>query len=76
MPRSSSHSVMRCLADSESRSLKTSEFTSRPAPVKAASPSQSPEAGAITCLMGKPYLRANSKSRSSCAGTLITAPVP
>ena len=29
-----------------------------------------------TCLIGSVYLCANSKSRSSCAGTLMTAPVP
>jgi hypothetical protein len=31
---------------------------------------------AITCLIGRPYLLANSKSRSSWPGTAITAPVP
>ena len=33
-------------------------------------------AGAITVLTGKSYFLANSKSRSSCAGTAITAPEP
>ena len=32
--------------------------------------------GAMTCRIGRPYLRANAKSRSSCAGTPITAPSP
>ncbi len=31
---------------------------------------------AMTCLMGNPYFFANAKSRSSCAGTPITAPSP
>ena len=31
---------------------------------------------AITCLIGSPYFFANAKSRSSCAGTPITAPSP
>ena len=30
----------------------------------------------ITCRIGKPYFLANAKSRSSCAGTPITAPSP
>ena len=30
----------------------------------------------MTTLIGNPYLLANSKSRWSCAGTAITAPVP
>ena len=30
----------------------------------------------MTTGTGSPYLFANSKSRSSCAGTPITAPVP
>ena len=32
--------------------------------------------GAMTRWMGRPYLVANSKSRSSWAGTLMMAPVP
>ena len=35
-----------------------------------------PSAGFTTCLIGSPYFVANSWSRSSCAGTAITAPVP
>jgi hypothetical protein len=31
---------------------------------------------AITCLIGRPYFFAKAKSRSSCAGTPITAPSP
>ena len=34
------------------------------------------EATATTCLIGKEYLSAKAKSRSSCAGTPITAPSP
>ncbi len=30
----------------------------------------------ITCLIGRPYFFAKPKSRSSCAGTAITAPSP
>ena len=36
----------------------------------------SPSTGRMTTRMGSAYLRANSKSRSSCAGTAMTAPVP
>ncbi len=32
--------------------------------------------GWMTTLIGRPYSFANSKSRWSCAGTAITAPVP
>ncbi len=32
--------------------------------------------GRTTTRIGSSYFRANSKSRSSCAGTAITAPVP
>ncbi len=35
-----------------------------------------PPSGWITTSMGSEYFRANSKSRWSCAGTAITAPVP
>ena len=35
-----------------------------------------PSAGRTTTLIGRLYFRANSKSRWSCAGTAITAPVP
>jgi hypothetical protein len=38
--------------------------------------SRSPFAGWITTRIGSPYFLANSKSRWSWAGTLITAPVP
>jgi hypothetical protein len=38
--------------------------------------STGPACGATTCAIGKPCLCAKSKSRSSCAGTAITAPVP
>ena len=30
----------------------------------------------MTCRIGSPYFFANAKSRSSCAGTPITAPSP
>jgi hypothetical protein len=36
----------------------------------------SPSAGWMTTWTGSRYFRANAKSRSSCAGTAITAPVP
>ncbi len=42
--------------------------------VKAWSSGSSPSAGAITGTIGSACLRANSKSRSSCAGTAMTAP--
>ena len=37
---------------------------------------QSCRYGLMTCTIGRPYFVANSKSRSSCAGTLMMAPVP
>ncbi len=42
----------------------------------APSPTGSPPAGATTGRIGRPYFWANSKSRWSCAGTPMTAPVP
>jgi hypothetical protein len=36
----------------------------------------SPPGGATTCWIGSPNLVAKSKSRWSCAGTAMTAPVP
>ena len=44
--------------------------------VNAAPAGASPPAGAITGTIGSPCCVANSKSRSSCAGTAMTAPVP
>ena len=38
--------------------------------------SSSPSGGFTTTAIGSPYFFANSKSRWSCAGTAITAPVP
>jgi hypothetical protein len=35
-----------------------------------------PSSGCMTTFIGMPYFFANSKSRWSCAGTLMTAPVP
>ena len=37
---------------------------------------RSPSSGLMTALIGSAYFVANSKSRSSCAGTAITAPSP
>ena len=55
------------------------ERTRRPGPscaaVIAAGSSASPS-GCTTTATGRPYVRANSKSRWSWAGTAITAPVP
>src|SRR5712691_8085954 len=47
--------------------------TPKPAPETGALPGV---AGATTCLIGSPNLVANSRSRSSCAGTPMIAPVP
>ena len=45
--------------------------------VGAAFPEEDPaRETATTCLIGNAYLRAKAKSRSSCAGTPITAPSP
>ena len=46
------------------------------ASVSASADGTRPSAGRTTTRIGSAYLRANSKSRSSCAGTAITAPVP
>ena len=64
-------------ASSEGVPSNCPEFTSTPGSRYACvsgSPSQS--SGAITTGMGSPNSSANSKSRSSCAGTPMTAPVP
>jgi hypothetical protein len=53
------------------------ELMFTPSPVNAAFESiVEPSAGFITCTMGMPNFFANSKSRSSCAGTAMIAPVP
>ena len=57
------------------------ESTRRPYSVKASfislsDAAQRPSSGWITTRNGISYLRANSKSRWSCAGTAMTAPVP
>jgi hypothetical protein len=61
--------------------VKAPEFERIPSSVKAASAvvasiSGVPSAGAMTGTIASPYSFANSKSRWSWAGTLITAPVP
>ena len=50
-------------------SLETASVSASPVGISAS-------AGLTTTRIGSSYLRANSKSRSSCAGTAITAPVP
>ena len=58
---------------------KSSLLTVLPGPSYAAgrlSPSRDGPSGWMTTRTGKPYFRANSKSRSSCAGTAMMAPVP
>ena len=58
---------------------KSPELTITPSAVKAASMlagSRTWPSGLMTTLTGRPYLRANSKSRWSWAGTPMTAPVP
>src|ERR1700693_6048833 len=79
-PRASASADMFWIARSEARPVYGPEFTSLPYSMNAA-PSDSgvsdlPSFGCTTIGIANPYLAANSKSRSSCAGTHITAPVP
>ncbi len=46
------------------------------ASVMPGSTASAPSTGRITGRTAMPYLRQNSKSRSSCAGTAMMAPVP
>ena len=57
-------------ASARSRSMSASAFASN----FARSPAEG--LGITTGRIGRPYLVANSKSRSSCAGTAMIAPVP
>ncbi len=54
-------------------------FTITPGPTYASRislPFSPPPFGAITSRIGSPYFFAKAKSRSSCAGTAMIAPVP
>ena len=58
---------------------KTAEFTIEPVPGQDSvivAPSSDSPSGCTTTRTSMPYFRANSKSRSSCAGTAMIAPVP
>ncbi len=63
---------------STSSPVKRPEFTRRPVPEYASVSGVSPSSPspATTRRMGRPNLVANSKSRSSCPGTAMMAPVP
>ena len=79
IPRFSASAVMRAMASADSSPSKPLLFTVRPGPSYAASifaGSSARSGGWITTRMGRPYFRANSKSRVSCAGTDMMAPVP
>ena len=69
---------MAAFAWATGKPLKAPEFTSTPSPTTASSngvSALSPGA-AMTRRMGKPKRVANSKSRRSCPGTAMIAPVP
>ena len=82
MPRRSAFSAMTRWASSDQRPVYSPESTTRPgseyaAVIVAASSGAAPlPSGWMTTRTERPYFRANSKSRWSCAGTAITAPVP
>ena len=80
MPRSSASSVMAAVAASDVMPSYLPELNSMPSfdvgVVERALAGASPSAGRITGTIGRLYFCAKSKSRSSCAGTPITAPVP
>ena len=80
MPLAWASAVIRWRAWSEGAPSHGPECTRTPsfdtASVSAASSGTSPPAGATTTRIGSRYFRANSKSRSSWAGTAMTAPVP
>jgi len=70
---------MRSFARSLSSPVNSPESTRRPGPSHAASMlpgSRRSPSGCTTTRTGSPYMRANSKSRWSCAGTAMTAPAP
>jgi hypothetical protein len=78
-PRSASDAVIASIASGEVRPSNLSELTSRSAPewaTNASSAGASPPAGSTTRRISRSNLRANSKSRWSCAGTAMIAPVP
>ncbi len=80
MPRAFASAVIFARASSDGSPSQGPEFTMIPsfetASVSAATSGIPPSTGLTTTRIGRSYLRANSKSRSSCAGTAITAPVP
>ena len=80
MPFSSAVFVIAAIASGLSMPVKGPDSTTVPGTVDATS-IVSPDSGAspvgwITTLTGRSYLRANSKSRWSWAGTAMIAPVP
>ena len=82
MPFFSSHAITARLASAVCMPSMTSPapafalFTARPSPLVAASPVHCVPSISTTCTTGSANSLANSKSRSSCAGTAMMAPVP
>ena len=82
VPRRSAFSAMIRRASVDHKPVYSPESTTRPGSeyasviVEASSEASPSPSGWITTRTGSPYFRANSKSRWSCAGTAITAPVP
>ncbi len=79
-PSRSARAVIWRRASSLARPEYSPEFSSTPSSGKdsaiADSSAKAPSAGRITGRTAMPYLRQNSKSRWSCAGTAMMAPVP
>src|SRR5579864_5084561 len=77
IPRRSTSAVIRRRASSDERPDHSPDRTRRPsseaASINASASRAAPPSGAMTTAMGRRYLRANSKSRWSCAGTPRTA---
>ncbi len=79
MPFASAQAAIFGIASSAGRPSNAPLFTTFPGPtyaVASVSPSSFSPSGWMTTRTGRSYLRANSKSRSSCAGTDMIAPVP
>ncbi len=80
MPRASADAAIFSHASSVGSPENSSECTLSPCSVSASlivAPSAASCPGSLTTTRtGSPYVRANSKSRWSCAGTAMMAPVP
>ena len=80
MPRALAAAIIRCCASSVRSPLYSPESMLIPySDIGSGGSGGSPVppgSDATTRRIGRPYLVANSKSRSSCAGTAMMAPVP